>query len=71
MKKRETCTFGHVIDDLSATLKNDNLEPIGKEAQFLTFLVLSFTTFILLTSIVLGTELVSLRNQVFDFLKFV
>ena len=61
MKKRKTCSFGQIVDDLVATLTEPNLEPIEKEAQLITLFVLGTFATILIISIVLGTGLVSLR----------
>ena len=61
MKKRKTCSFGHIVDDLAETLTSPDLEPIEKEAQLITFLVLGAIATILLISTILGTGLVSLR----------
>ena len=58
---RPSCGFGMIIDDLVALWSNRECIKMDNEAALITTMVFTFLIFVLSTSILLGTQVLTIR----------
>ena len=58
---RPSCGFGMIIDDLVALWSNRQCIKMDDEAALITTMVFTFLIFVLSTSILLGTQVLTIR----------
>ena len=59
---RASCGFGMIIDDLVALWSNRQCIKMDNEAALVTTMVFTFLIFVLSTSILLGTQVLTIRS---------
>ena len=59
---RPSCGFGMIIDDLVALWSNRQCIKMDNEAALVTTMVFTFLIFVLSTSILLGTQVLTIRS---------
>ena len=59
---RPSCGFGMIIDDLVALWSNRHCIKMDNEAALVTTMVFTFLIFVLSTSILLGTQVLTIRS---------